>query len=299
MLLGKVPPYEALPHSDEIPELAMDDSHPYHVVVFAAQECPAPSGMPRGLGGSLMKGVGLQKSEAHRREKDEKKEEERDARKTLKEIRKEYKEREGPAVTLKDLKAKEKGIGLGLVTESATDKPVSPDYAEDSSTDTDSSVPKERRSASFRRETVTEPSYNNKTASIDIPVTEDTANGSATTVPIALATPGINGDSARVASDPLPAKPLTEPNGDQQAPPPPPHLPATPQLMEKLSREQLRIDSFFKRKTDLLKDASSTPLSPRGHTPFDIGVGSPMTDLAGTMGRGGPRGWSAMLEGAS
>lgn len=149
MLLGEIPPsaYEIPPTSDELPELPLEDAHPYHIVVFAAQECPSASGMPRGLGGSLMKGVGLQKSDAARRERDDKKEEqgekrrqekeaekdtrkaireirkeflersanliaekeaEKDALKALKELRKEYKEREGPAASLKDLIDKDK-----------------------------------------------------------------------------------------------------------------------------------------------------------------------------------------------
>ncbi len=145
MLLGDIPAsaYEILPKSDDLPELPLEDAHPYHVVVFAAQECPSASGMPRGLGGSLMKGVGLQKSEAARREREDKKEEqgekrrqekeaeketrkasreirkeflersanaaaEKDAIHALKELRKEHKEREGPAASLKDLIDKDK-----------------------------------------------------------------------------------------------------------------------------------------------------------------------------------------------
>lgn len=54
-----------------LPLLPIENVHPYHVVVFAAQECPTPSGVPRGLGGGLMKGVGLQNPQAlFRREKE-------------------------------------------------------------------------------------------------------------------------------------------------------------------------------------------------------------------------------------
>ncbi|KLT43327.1 DNase I-like protein [Cutaneotrichosporon oleaginosum] len=145
VLLGDIPAsaYDIPARGDELPELPIEDAHPYHIVVFAAQECPSASGMPRGLGGSLMKGVGLQKSEAARREREDKKEEqeekrrqdkeaekearkaireirkefldrsanaaaERDAVQALKELRKEYKEREGPAASLKDLIDKDK-----------------------------------------------------------------------------------------------------------------------------------------------------------------------------------------------
>lgn len=280
----------------------MDDAHPYHIVVFAAQECPAPSGMPRGLGGSLMKGVGLQKSEAHRREKDEKKEEERDARKTLKEIRREYKEKEGPIVTLKDLKAKDKGAGLGLITDDVLEKPTKPNsIAADSSTDSDSSAPTRARVASVRRHAMTEAAPNGTTRETSVSRT-DTENDCPPEVPIVGPSETPNAiascDSAPGALDPTHASHIVkQPNGVHE--PSPLSLPASPQIMDKPSREQLRIDPLFKRKAELAKE-SSTPASARGHTPFDIGLGSPMTDTAGSIARGGgPRGWSAMLEGGS
>lgn len=73
MLLGDVPAYEPTARDavEGLPRLPVENVHPYHVVVFAAQECPTPSGVPRGLGGGLMKGVGLQKPEAlFRKEKE-------------------------------------------------------------------------------------------------------------------------------------------------------------------------------------------------------------------------------------
>jgi hypothetical protein len=59
VLLGDVPAYEPSIARDAVaglPKLPIENVHPYHVVVFAAQECPTPSGVPRGLGG-VMKGV--------------------------------------------------------------------------------------------------------------------------------------------------------------------------------------------------------------------------------------------------
>lgn len=81
VLLGKVPKYEPRP-GEGLPQFDLVEGHPYHVVVVAAQECPTPSGMPRGLGGTLMKGVGLQKSEAYKRDK-----EERDKEKAEKDVK--------------------------------------------------------------------------------------------------------------------------------------------------------------------------------------------------------------------
>ncbi|KAG8970259.1 hypothetical protein FRC03_010449 [Tulasnella sp. 419] len=56
VLLGSVPPYEGPRTSgnpDELPEFKLDEEHPYHIVVVAAQECPSQSGMPLALGGGL------------------------------------------------------------------------------------------------------------------------------------------------------------------------------------------------------------------------------------------------------
>ncbi|KAK0449959.1 inositol polyphosphate phosphatase [Armillaria borealis] len=51
-LLGKIPLYTPnTPSStDSFPVLPADDTHPYHLVVVAGQECPSMSGMPMGLG---------------------------------------------------------------------------------------------------------------------------------------------------------------------------------------------------------------------------------------------------------
>lgn len=51
-LLGKVPLYTSnTPLSpDAFPVLSADNTHPYHLVVIAGQECPSMSGMPMGLG---------------------------------------------------------------------------------------------------------------------------------------------------------------------------------------------------------------------------------------------------------
>ncbi|KAL1411235.1 hypothetical protein Q8F55_002186 [Vanrija albida] len=67
VLLGDVPPYEPPPETDGgVPRLPLENKHPYHVVVFAAQECPTPSGVPRGLGGGVLKGAGLQKMDSQK-----------------------------------------------------------------------------------------------------------------------------------------------------------------------------------------------------------------------------------------
>lgn len=73
VLLGRVPPYKP-PQSPTtgLPSLPIENAHPYHIVVIAGQECPTPSGAPRGLGGGLIKGVTLR----HKREIKEKKEKE-------------------------------------------------------------------------------------------------------------------------------------------------------------------------------------------------------------------------------
>ncbi|KAL7422221.1 hypothetical protein Q5752_002867 [Cryptotrichosporon argae] len=75
VLVGEVPAYVPAPTpSPGIPPLLVEHRHPYHIVVFAAQECPTPSGVPRGLGGGLMKGVGLKNEERKEREKEKEKE---------------------------------------------------------------------------------------------------------------------------------------------------------------------------------------------------------------------------------
>ncbi|KAF9007658.1 Endonuclease/exonuclease/phosphatase [Cyathus striatus] len=50
-LFGRVPIYTNTSASDgEMPRFAADDSHPYHFVVIAGQECPSQSGLPLGFG---------------------------------------------------------------------------------------------------------------------------------------------------------------------------------------------------------------------------------------------------------
>lgn len=49
----------------------MIDTHPYHIVVVAGQECPTASGIHRGIGGGLMKGMSVRHGK-HRHSKDEK-----------------------------------------------------------------------------------------------------------------------------------------------------------------------------------------------------------------------------------
>lgn len=281
-----MPPYEPPPHSDDLPDLPLEDAHPYHVVVFAAQECPTPSGMPRGLGGTLMKGVGLQKSasEAHRREKEEKKdekkekkEEERDARRALKEIRKEHKERlNGRPSSLRE--KSEEVNGLGIVTEEV-EKSTSPNgVSTESSTDSDSSNPKKPVANGSSSATPREGTPKEGT-----PVATEAANGNVPDAP----KPTLNGDSQ-----------AKEAEGDVKLATPTPVPVTAQQPADKASREQLRIDPGFKRKTELGKELGTpASASSRNHSPFDIGLGSPMTDLAGALGRGQPRGWSAMLEG--
>lgn len=87
-----MPPYEAPEKTDELCDLPVENKHPYHIVVVAAQECPTPSGVPRGLGAGLRKGV-LPKVEGLRGREPSValKKEERDA--VLKEIREKGKER--------------------------------------------------------------------------------------------------------------------------------------------------------------------------------------------------------------
>ena len=69
VLLGDIPSYDdpgvAQP---SIPVLPIEHAHPYHIVVVAAQECPTPSNLPRGIGGGLAKGLGVKSP--HKREKD-------------------------------------------------------------------------------------------------------------------------------------------------------------------------------------------------------------------------------------
>ncbi|KAF8807082.1 DNase I-like protein [Phlegmacium glaucopus] len=53
-LLGTVPIYNSFTaQSGYFPNLSNDTNHPYHLVVIAGQECPTPSGIPKGLGASF------------------------------------------------------------------------------------------------------------------------------------------------------------------------------------------------------------------------------------------------------
>ncbi|WVQ71467.1 hypothetical protein IAR50_001005 [Cryptococcus sp. DSM 104548] len=79
VLLGKVPPYKAQPATADLPQLPVENAHPYHIIVVAGQECPTPSGAPRGIGGGLMKGMSLRnKRESKEKEKLDKDDNERD-----------------------------------------------------------------------------------------------------------------------------------------------------------------------------------------------------------------------------
>ncbi len=73
VLLGKVPPYQAQTPSSGLPALPIENKHPYHIVVVAGQECPTPSGVPRGLGGGLLKGVVAKKDDKDREKDKDKK----------------------------------------------------------------------------------------------------------------------------------------------------------------------------------------------------------------------------------
>lgn len=75
VLLGEVPTYTGGSPTGGLPILPVEDKHPYHIVVVAAQECPTDSGVPRGLGGGIMKGVSGRVG--HRKEKEKEKEKEK------------------------------------------------------------------------------------------------------------------------------------------------------------------------------------------------------------------------------
>jgi hypothetical protein len=71
VLLGTVPTYEPPQEvdRDSIPQLPVEDKHPYHIIVVAGQECPTPSGVPRGLGG-VMKGMSVRVGHNKKKDKD-------------------------------------------------------------------------------------------------------------------------------------------------------------------------------------------------------------------------------------
>jgi hypothetical protein len=73
VLLGEVPAYQSTSPTPGLPSLPVEHKHPYHIIVVAGQECPTPSGVPRGVGG-LMKGVSVRRDEGHRKEKEEQRE---------------------------------------------------------------------------------------------------------------------------------------------------------------------------------------------------------------------------------
>ncbi|BEI85341.1 hypothetical protein CcaverHIS002_0507420 [Cutaneotrichosporon cavernicola] len=349
---------DSIPKGD-LSNSPLEDVHPYHIVVFAAQECPSASGMPRGLGGSLMKGVGLQKRSTGEKRRQEKETEkgamkaireirkdflersatDKDALHAIKELRKEYKEREGSAATLKDIIGKDKDTrekekekdarlsGLGLnITSLADDVSEKSQQSRsaviaESSWESDSSpseevqtnghaypLDKDNAAAASEDADVTSqatvPSPNGATglpfpkvvplvvsppAAVqrsNVVVGPGSADGAQTDTPIISS----NGDSVSPASQPADPKPIQgvkDYNGEQS-----PSLalptPITP-AKEKPSREKLKIDPQYKRKAD----SKETLGSARSLTAFDIGLGSPMTDLAGAIAR---KGWSHMLE---
>jgi hypothetical protein len=77
VLLGSVPEYAPLEVQDGFPIAPVTDTHPYHIVVVAGQECPTESGVPRGLGGGVIRGMKL--GQLNRKDKDkDKKEKDKD-----------------------------------------------------------------------------------------------------------------------------------------------------------------------------------------------------------------------------
>lgn len=146
VLLGDIPRYDptALERTDDLPELPIENKHPYHIVVVAAQECPTPSGVPRGLGAGLRKGVipkveglrGREPSVALRKE-------ERDA--VLREIREKGKERakvrgESKERTTSDPKGKD-------ATAARPSSPVTKDKLSNSTSSRERSVSAEEKAA--------------------------------------------------------------------------------------------------------------------------------------------------------
>ncbi|KAH8979602.1 DNase I-like protein [Lactarius hatsudake] len=81
-LLGEVP-VSTPPPSDEhpstnLPRLANDSNHTYHLVVIAGQECPSLSGIPLGLGGFKLGSGDKDKEKEKDKDKDRDKEKEKD-----------------------------------------------------------------------------------------------------------------------------------------------------------------------------------------------------------------------------
>jgi hypothetical protein len=75
VLLGDVPEYQPLEIRDGLPVVPIGNTHPYHMIVVAGQECPTESGAPRGIGGGLMKGMKLHGLHSHRKGKENEKDE--------------------------------------------------------------------------------------------------------------------------------------------------------------------------------------------------------------------------------
>ncbi|WVQ98607.1 hypothetical protein IAU59_005737 [Kwoniella sp. CBS 9459] len=74
VLFGQIPPYQPHSPADRLPQLGVENAHPYHIVVVAGQECPTLSNVPRGLGGGLVKGVTLR----HKKDKEKNAEKDKD-----------------------------------------------------------------------------------------------------------------------------------------------------------------------------------------------------------------------------
>lgn len=71
-----MPEYFPLEVDDGFPTVPITDAHPYHIVVVAGQECPTESGVPRGLGGGVIRGMKL--GQQHRKDKDKDKKGDKD-----------------------------------------------------------------------------------------------------------------------------------------------------------------------------------------------------------------------------
>ncbi|KAH9178371.1 DNase I-like protein [Lactarius sanguifluus] len=81
-LLGEVP-VSTPPPSDEhpstnLPRLANDSNHTYHLVVIAGQECPSLSGIPLGLGGFKLGSGDKEKDKEKDKDRDKEKEKDRE-----------------------------------------------------------------------------------------------------------------------------------------------------------------------------------------------------------------------------
>lgn len=69
-LFGNFDPYEPPDHlSLDFPDFGTEDGHPYHIIVVANQEAPTQSGVPRGLGGGITKGLAGQKEKEKLKER--------------------------------------------------------------------------------------------------------------------------------------------------------------------------------------------------------------------------------------